>query len=185
MTRKLFAALVIAVSLAFALAFAPFGPRLAAAPHDNACGDTVTANIACSIEALLKKINNTLASTTPSAANATATTAWPRARIAAAATNNATSVKASAGAVAGWSLYNNAAAARFVKLYDKATAPTCGTDTPVLTIGLAASGGRAEFNSDVGQGFATGIAYCIVTGIADADNTATAANDVHGALLFK
>src|ERR1700757_1058157 len=44
-------------------------------------------------------------------------------------------IKASAGRIYGGVLCNNAAAARFVKIYDKATAPT-GSDTPLLTIEL-------------------------------------------------
>src|SRR5690242_4134795 len=48
-----------------------------------------------------------------------------------AATTNATNIKASAGQVYGYDIYNNNAAVRFVKFYNKATAPTVGTDTPI------------------------------------------------------
>src|SRR5262245_57747192 len=105
------------------------------------------------------------------------------ARVAAAATTNATSVKASPGQVYGLTLFNNAAAARFFKFYDKASAPVVGTDTPKWTVGLAASQ-RIDWELPAGVPFTLGIAYAIVTGIADSDATATAANDVHGALHY-
>lgn len=96
-----------------------------------------------------------------------------------AATNNATNVKATPGQVYDITICNINAAVRYVKLYDKATAPTCGTDTPVMV--LTAIGGATGpcniFNSTTGLTFTLGIGYCIVTGATDADNTATAANE--------
>lgn len=86
-------------------------------------------------------------------------------------------IKAAAGQVYGWYLYNNAAAIRIVKLYDKATAPTVGTDTPTQTIVLPANGGANLF-SDVGFQFLNGIGIGVSTGIADNDTTAPSANDV-------
>lgn len=70
------------------------------------------------------------------------------------------------------------AAVRYLKLYNKATAPTCGTDTPVATIPLPAAGVPA--NPDIGSAgwqFSLGLGYCIVTGAADSDTTAPAANE--------
>lgn len=105
-------------------------------------------------------------------------------RIKSAATTNATSVKASAGQVYGWYLYNNTASAKFFKVYNKASAPTVGTDTPAFTVPIPANGGtNIEFSMGVPLG--TGIAYAITGAITDADTTATAADDVHGALLYK
>src|SRR6185437_1283442 len=66
-----------------------------------------------------------------------------------AATTNSTLVKNSKGQVYGWSIYNKSAATVFVKLYNKATAPTIGTDTPVFTIPVPA-GSSAVLASDVG-----------------------------------
>lgn len=51
-----------------------------------------------------------------------------------AATTNATSVKTSAGVINSIILSNNGATGRYFKLYNKASAPTVGTDTPVHTI---------------------------------------------------
>ena len=75
--------------------------------------------------------------------------------------------------------YNINAAVRYLKLYNKATAPTCGTDTPIATIPLAASaapGGSIPLG-DAGWQFPLGLGYCIVTGAADSDTTAPAANE--------
>ena len=53
--------------------------------------------------------------------------------IVSAATTNATSVKASAGIINDIVVGNNGAGVAYFKLYDKASAPTVGTDTPVAT----------------------------------------------------
>ena len=106
-----------------------------------------------------------------------------RARIASAATTNATSVKASAGGVYHIVAANMATSARFLKLYDKASAPTVGTDTPIATIYLPANGGFAEL-FDIPMGFTTGIAYAITALVADTDTTAVALNDIHGFILY-
>lgn len=105
-------------------------------------------------------------------------------RVKAAASTNATSLKASAGVVLGYALYNNTSSAKFFKFYNKASAPTVGTDTPAFTIIIPASGGaNVEFSS--GIPFGTGIAYAITGAVTDADTTATAADDVHGVVLWK
>lgn len=105
-------------------------------------------------------------------------------RIKSAATTNATSVKGSAGQAYGWYLYNNTGTAKFFKFYNKASAPTVGTDTPLFTVGIPANGGSVhEFS--LGIPFGTGIAYAITGATTDADTTATAADDVHGVLLYK
>lgn len=104
-----------------------------------------------------------------------------------AATTNATSVKASAGQVYGWTITNVNAAARFVKLYNKATAPTVGTDVPVMTILVpgGTTGGQAVFSSPHGITFGTGIALAITSAVGDADTGAVAANEIVVNLLFK
>lgn len=93
--------------------------------------------------------------------------------------NNATSAKASAGTVYNISGYNSNAAVRYLKLYNKASAPTVGTDTPILTLPLPPT---APFNFPFATGmyFGTGIAYGMVTGSADADNTSVGAADILG-----
>lgn len=102
----------------------------------------------------------------------------------AAASTNATSVKTSAGRIYEVHLCNLAASAKFLKLYNKASAPVVGTDTPVATYPIAPNGGRIDFTSFNGISFATGIAYAITGAVGDADATAVAANDVVGELLY-
>jgi hypothetical protein len=92
-------------------------------------------------------------------------------------------IKASAGQVYGWYLYNNASSIRVVKLYNKATAPTVGTDTPTQTIVLPANGGANVF-SDIGFAFSSGIGIGVTTGIADNDTGAPSANDVVANLFY-
>jgi hypothetical protein len=92
-----------------------------------------------------------------------------------AATTNATSTKASAGTV--WSIVvnNNNAAARYLKLYNKASAPTVGTDVPVIVIVIAPGTTYKLDGGSNGIRFATGIAWALTAGAADSDTAAVAA----------
>lgn len=100
-------------------------------------------------------------------------------KLVSAATTNATSVKGSAGQVYTVTASNTNAAVRYLKLYNKATAPTVGTDTPVQTIALPPSGANPpQLGSPVGLSFSTGIAFALTTGAADSDTAAVAANEI-------
>jgi len=102
-------------------------------------------------------------------------------RVQSAASTNATSVKASAGQIYTIALTNNSTIA-FLKLYNKASAPTVGTDTPIATYAIPANGVLAlSFN---GKSFALGIAYAITNLVADADTTAVAANQITGSIEY-
>lgn len=114
---------------------------------------------------------------------ASAAGAATQAKIVSAASTNPTVVKAAAGRLLGFDLANTTASWRYLKLHNVAAAPTAGT-TPVVTPIAIPPNGKASFEADGGAGFATGIAYTIVTGSADADATAVAAGDVVGFLLF-
>lgn len=98
-------------------------------------------------------------------------------RLNSAATTNATNVKASAGRLYKWLLTNTSAAAKFVKFYNKASAPTVGTDLPVLTVTVPANA-TVAFSDPIGWSFATGIGFAITGAVTDADATAVAAGDV-------
>ena len=105
-----------------------------------------------------------------------------------AATTNATSVKASAVQVYAIYAHNLNAAVRYLKLYNKASAPTVGTDTPVLTLPIPGNTAGAGFVLDTGGmgiAFATGIALALTTGVADADTGAVAANEIVVTVLYK
>ena len=117
----------------------------------------------------------------------TAQDGWTIARLLSAASTNATSLKGSAGVLGIVYAVNLNAAVRYLKFYNKATAPTVGSDTPVLTLPIPASTTGAGFALNVGPNgwsFSTGIAYATTTGIADADTGAVAANEIILALGY-
>jgi hypothetical protein len=97
-----------------------------------------------------------------------------------AASTNATVVKASAGQVFSVQCSNVNAAARYLKLYNKATSPTVGTDVPVKTLIIPGNTAGAGFvlNWDKGLAFSAGIAFALTTGVADADTGAVAASEL-------
>jgi hypothetical protein len=102
-------------------------------------------------------------------------------RVNAAATTNATSLKASAGALGNIDVFNVAAYSVFLKFYNKASAPTVGTDTPVWTIPIAAGTGYAR-SFPFGKWFSTGVAYAITKLQPDSDTTVVVAGDLTGAV---
>lgn len=94
-----------------------------------------------------------------------------------AATTNATLVSSGA-TLYGLVATNTGAAVAFVKVYDKATAPTVGTDVPVLTLSVPANGVVALPLDTRGWKGANGIALAITNLGPDADTTAVAAAQV-------
>lgn len=93
-------------------------------------------------------------------------------------------VKAASGKLCGWYISNVATAARYVKFYNKATAPT-QADTPVLTLMIPASGGANIPPTTLGINFSAGISLRATTGVADADVGAPTANDVVVNLFYR
>lgn len=102
--------------------------------------------------------------------------------IVAAASTNAANVKIAAGRLYGWSLSNTTAAWVYVKLHNTNAAPAAGAGV-VMTIGIPPND-YVTVTIPHGIGFTTGIGRTIVTGAADADATAVAANAVVGDLFF-
>jgi hypothetical protein len=94
------------------------------------------------------------------------------------------SVKASAGSLYGWYIFNAASSIRYVKLYDKASAPAVGTDTPVLTLPIPAGGGANVMNA-IGIPFTLGIGAGATTGVADNNTGAPGANECIVHLFYK
>jgi hypothetical protein len=95
-----------------------------------------------------------------------------------AASTNATSVKASAGTLYTLCAFNVNAAARYLKMYNKASAPTVGTDTPVFVFTIPGNTAGAGFVVPIpaqGIAFSTGIAFALTSGAADADTGAVSA----------
>jgi hypothetical protein len=97
------------------------------------------------------------------------------AHLVAAATTNPTSVKASAGLLVGVRIFNLRATPIYVKFHNTAGAPVAGVGV-VYTVAVQAGMSR-DVLIPFGRYFSTGIAFTIVTGIADADANAVAAND--------
>ena len=94
-----------------------------------------------------------------------------------AATTNATSVKTTPGVIAAIFASNTSASWRWLKLFNKTSAPNVGTDTPVATIGIP-PGQSVAFSNAMPLKFTTGIAYAITANPADNDTTAIGAGDV-------
>jgi hypothetical protein len=96
----------------------------------------------------------------------------------AAASTNATSTKTTAGTVYSIALSNYAAYATYFKLYNKASAPTVGTDIPLQTIAVAANSYLAVNMGALGLRFSTGIAFAMTKLQADTDTTVLVAGDL-------
>ena len=101
-----------------------------------------------------------------------------------AASTNATSVKASAGQLYSVMASNTNAAARYLKIYNKASAPTVGSDTPVMTILIPPNSSGVVATWESGLAFGTGIALALTTGVTDADTGAVAANEIVAHLFY-
>ena len=101
-----------------------------------------------------------------------------------AASTNATNTKNAAGTL--WSVVatNTNAAIRYLKLYNKASAPTVGTDVPVLTVPLPATGFAQVDGGSNGMRFGTGISWAVTTGATDADTGAVAASEIKVAIAY-
>lgn len=100
------------------------------------------------------------------------------------ATVNATSVKATAGNIISLALSNLSAGIKYFKVYAKASAPTVGTDIPIMTIPIAAGAFLALEFGFTGMRVLTGIAYAITGAAADTDTTALAVGDVKVQLTY-
>lgn len=102
--------------------------------------------------------------------------------ISSAATTNATLVKAGSTNLHKINGNNTVASKRYLKLYNKASAPTVGTDTPVVTLVILAS---AAFDISLnGLVFPLGLGFAITGSAADADTTAIGAGDIEAMNLL-
>lgn len=100
------------------------------------------------------------------------------------ASTNATVQKASPGNLYEVSVTNPTATAAFLKFYNKASAPTVGTDIPLFTIPIPAnSTGIYEFG-ELGKRFSVGIAVAVTALIGAADTgVAVAGIQISGTYL--
>lgn len=92
-----------------------------------------------------------------------------------AASTNAANIKNAAGNLYEITVSNVTATAAFIKLYNKATAPTVGTDVPILTI-PATAGATVPINfGALGKRFTAGISIAITAAAAATDTGVTVA----------
>lgn len=99
------------------------------------------------------------------------------------ATTNATVVKAAVGRLYGYTFSNTTASYKYVKIYNKSTAPVVGTDAPIDVIAIPPNDSVAYMNP-FGVYHSVGISYAITELAPDSDATAVAVNDVIGKLIY-
>lgn len=79
---------------------------------------------------------------------------------------------------------NTTASVKFLKLYNRATAPTVGVAFPIMTIALQPNNVPTVINIPGGMYFNVGLAYALTGLAAQSDATALAAGDVVGLNLI-
>lgn len=106
------------------------------------------------------------------------------AKVLSVAGTNATVIKNGVNArLYGYQLANLTASWRYLRLYNKATAPVVGTDVPLMVVPIPPNS-MTDIASTIPTTFAAGLSYAITGGVADLDTTAVAANDVVGHILW-
>ena len=101
-----------------------------------------------------------------------------------AATTNGSLVKAGTGILSELTISNVTAATINVKIYNKATAPTVGTDVPIMTIPVPAKEFISYNFGAIGKRFALGLGLAVTAGAAATDTAAvTAGAQISGTYL--
>jgi len=90
-----------------------------------------------------------------------------------AASNNSTLILGGPALLQNIMIVNTTATQYFLKLYNKATPPTCGTDTPALRLPIPPNsvGGGVVALGTGDMKFPLGIGFCLTGAFADNDNT--------------
>lgn len=157
---------------------------IGATSDTQATSDAGTFSLIALFKRLLSKLTSGITVSLSAAASGGATPY----HLVSAASTNATVVKASAGTLKGIHAFNINASPRYLKFYDTASTPTAGSGTvkrTVLIPGNTSGGGASLKLPPEGINFASGIAFVTVTGIADTDATAVAANELLIELEYK
>lgn len=89
-----------------------------------------------------------------------------------AATTNATSVTTTITHLYEISITNTSATTAYWKLYNKASAPTVGTDVPILVLPVAAGTTAAQTFGSNGKYLGTGLAWALTGAMGTSDTTA-------------
>lgn len=113
-------------------------------------------------------------------ANNTGTNGTTAYKLISTASTNANVVKNSGGNLYSIIAIGLTSTVRYLKLYNKATAPTVGTDVPLMTIPVPANtqGAGIAIPFSMGVNFPLGIGIAITSGSADNDTGAVGAGDV-------
>lgn len=101
-----------------------------------------------------------------------------------AGSTNAASVKAAAGKLRGFSIFNASDVPIYLKFHNTAVVPTAGAGV-VRTFGIQAGVERNITLPGGGLAFATGIGITVVRDLADAGVTPTVANDAVGEIFYE
>jgi hypothetical protein len=103
-----------------------------------------------------------------------------------ATTTNATAVSSVPANISILHMENSGDGVRYVKFYNKASAPVVGTDVPLITIGIpAVSSSSFTLPALIGIDFSIGISFAITLGAADNDATPlTVAANVTGLIAY-
>lgn len=94
-----------------------------------------------------------------------------------AASTNAASIKSTGANLYGISAMNASAATKYVRFYNKTSAPTVGTDTPIMVVAIPATASK-EIEYVPALRVGSGLAVAITGGAAALDATAVASGDV-------
>jgi len=101
-----------------------------------------------------------------------------------AATTNASVQKSTAGNLFEITASNPTATAAYLKVYNKSTAPTVGTDVPVMTLPVPAGGFISYVPGGQGKRLATGIGIAVTAGMLATDTAvAVAGVQIHGTYI--
>ena len=84
---------------------------------------------------------------------------------------NATAVKGSPAKLTILNIVNGAATLRYFKIYNKASAPTVGTDIPLITITLPNGSSSFTLPAFIGIDFSVGLSFACTLGVGDDDTT--------------
>jgi hypothetical protein len=103
--------------------------------------------------------------------------------IVSAASTNPISIKASAGKVTGWYIYNSNASARKVAFHNTAGTPTAGSAVYLSIVIPGLSAANVSFPD--GIDFSTGIAITTVTGLPNSDASIVGLNDLIINIFYK
>lgn len=95
-----------------------------------------------------------------------------------AATTNFTNLKATPGRIYSFTASNSTNVIKYLKFYDKASAPTL-SDVPIATYIIQANQTFTKEFPNLGLYFSTGISFGITANGADNDNNAIGASDIY------